>query len=159
MTSSTKSRSLSDVTSDFRFAMLVTATSGAVSSRPLTVLETEGQTLRFLIDAEARWATAADGQPVHLAFADPKSNAFASVTGTGRVVADRALIERLYGPEADVFFEGKDDPRVRVLEVTATEGEWWDGPSGRVGEAVAMVRAKVTGDPDKVGDSGDIDLR
>ena len=163
MTQKTLTRSLPDVTADFRFAMLVVASgeppTTTLTSRPLTLLETEGDVLRFLVDATAAWTAAADGSPVHVALADPGKNAFASVTGAARMRHEPDLVRRLYNPEADVFFDGPDDPRVRVLEVTASSGEWWDGPSGRIGEAVALLRAKVTHDESKVGDSGAIDLR
>lgn len=138
----TLTRPLSDVLSDFRFAMLVTADGTA---RPLTVQEVDGDTVRFLVDVEAPWTSAASGARVTLALADPKGNAFASVTGTSRLTQDRATVDRLYDVAADAFFEGKDDPRLRVLEVDATEGEWWDGPSGRLGSALAIAKAHVTG--------------
>jgi general stress protein 26 len=155
----TQTKTLSDTVTDFRFAMLVTYDGAALTSRPLTLQETEGDVLRFLVDDEAEWTRAVDGRAVHLAFADPKGNAFASVAGVGRLTQDRATIERLYSGAADVFFDGADDPRIRLLEVTATSGEWWDGPSGRVGNVLALVAAKVTGDQSKAGDSGTVDLR
>jgi general stress protein 26 len=151
----TKTRTLSDVVSDFRFAMLTT---GDLTARPLTVQELDGETVRFLVDSEAAWIGDVEGKPVLLALADPKGNAFASVTGQAITSSDPALIERLYNPAADVFFKGKDDPRIRVLEVRATSGEWWDGPSGRIGNVLALAVAKATGDESKVGDSGTIDL-
>lgn len=149
----TLTRSLSDVLDDFRFAMLTTED---LTARPLTVQETEGDVVRFLVDAEASWTSTVKGGRVVLALADPKQNAWASVTGTARLSQDRGLVERLYNPEADAFFDGKDDPRLRVLEVHATEGEWWDGPSGRLGTALAVAKAKVTGG--HADDAGTIDL-
>ena len=57
----TQSRSLRDVTSDFRFAHLVTSDNGALTARPLTLQETEGEVLRFLVDVEADWSSQAQG--------------------------------------------------------------------------------------------------
>ena len=150
----TLTRSLSDVLSDFRVAMLTTQD---LTARPLTIQETDGDVVRFLCDAEAGWTDQVEGDRVVLALADPKQNAWASVTGTARLSQDRGLIGRLYNAEADAFFEGKDDPRLRVLEVHATAGEWWDGPSGRLGTALAVAKAKVTGG--HADDAGTIDLR
>lgn len=149
----TLTRSLSDVLSDFRFAMLVTAD---MTARPLTIQETEGHLVRFLCDSEASWTADADGQQVTLALEDPTGNSFASVTGTARLTHDMAVIERLYGPQSDAFFDGVDDPRLRLLTVEATVGEWWDGPSGRLGTALAVAKAKVTGG--HADDVGTIDL-
>ena len=54
----------------------------------------------------------------------------------------------------------KDDPNVAVLRFDVSDGEYWDGPSGRLGSAVALLRAKLAGeraDPArKSGDQGPI---
>ena len=150
----TTTRTLSDVLHDFRFAMLTTQD---LTARPLTVQEVDGDTVRFLIDATPDWVAQAEGAQVALALAD--GSTFASIHGVSTVRDDRATIERLYDAGADAFFDGKDDPRIRVLDVVGTKGEWWDGPSGRLGTALALARARVTGDPSQVGDAGSIDLR
>jgi general stress protein 26 len=83
---------------------------------------------------------------VNAAFADPGKDHYAAVEGRGRITDDRALIERLWNPAAGVYFDGKDDPDVAVLEVTAIGGEYWDGPSTKVGQALSMVLTKVRGE-------------
>lgn len=64
---------------------------------------------------------------------------------------NRGMIERLWNPGAAAFFDGKDDPTVRVLEINVTSGEWWDGPSGRVGQVLSMVKATLGGDAGSAG--------
>lgn len=159
MTTDTETRSLHEVLKDFRFANLVTTSASAgLTARPLTVAEHQGGVVRFLVDSEADWITDADSKPVLLSLADPKGNSFASVSGTAVVQRNEDTIKRLYGVGADTFFDGVDDPRIRVLEVTATTGEWWDGPSG-LGRKVALAVAHHAGDESKIGDSGTIDVR
>lgn len=153
----TDSRSLSEALDPFRFAMFVTHDGRGLGARPLTVQEVEGDVVRFLVSAQADWYDAVAARPqVLLSFADPTGNSYASVSGTATGTADRALVERLYNPVADAFFEGVDDPQLRVLEVTATDGEWWDGPSGRIGQAIGILRTKLSGDHDAAGEQGDI---
>jgi general stress protein 26 len=52
---------------------------------------------------------------------------FVSVTGTARLVDDRALVDRLWSDTWKVWFpRGKDDPSLRILVVDATEAAYWD---------------------------------
>lgn len=139
-------RSLEDALEGHRFAMVTTVHGDAVTSRPLTLLEQDGSTLRFLVSRSAPWADEAEGgRPVNAAFADPGANSYTSVVGHARLSTDDALIDRLWNPVAGVYFEGRDDPDIAVLEIEVTGGEWWDGPSSKVGQALDLVRLKVTG--------------
>jgi general stress protein 26 len=142
------SRSLTDALDGHRFAMVTTAAGDTLSARPLTLLEHDGTTLRFLVSRSAPWtADLTGGGPVGAAFAEPGDNSYTSVSGHGTLNHDRALIDRLWNPVAGVYFEGKDDPDITVLEVVVTGGEWWDGPSSKVGQAIDMLVTKVTGRP------------
>lgn len=149
-------RALEDAIDGLRFAMVAVESPNGISARPLTLLELDGVKLRFLVSKSAEWA--ADHRDsdfaVNAAFADPAKDKFAAVEGRGRIVTDRALIERLWSPAAGVYFENKDDPDIAVLEVTATGGEYWDGPSSKVGQALSMVMTKVRGETQD--DHGDI---
>ena len=82
---------------------------------------------------------------MHAAFADTADETYVAVEGVGRITDDRDTIERLWNPAASAFFEGPDDPEVRALEVVATGGEWWDGPSSRIGQAFSLLRTKLGG--------------
>jgi general stress protein 26 len=141
-------RSLDDVLDGLRFAMVSTnAPTSDGLARPLTLLEHEAPLLRFLVSREADWVAPLleDEAPTQVAFADPGANTYVSVAGLGRIVRDEDLIDRLWNPAAGVYFDGRDDPAIAVLEVDVVDGEWWDGPSGKVGQALSMVRTAVTG--------------
>jgi general stress protein 26 len=141
-------RTLEDVLDGLLFAMVSTSAPGGDGlARPLTLLELDAPLLRFLVSREAEWVAPllADEGPVQVSFADPSENTYVSVAGLGRVVRDEDLIERLWNPAAGAYFDGRDDPAIAVLEVEVVDGEWWDGPSSKVGQALSMVRTKVTG--------------
>jgi general stress protein 26 len=141
-------RSLEEALDDLRFAMVsTTAVDSDGLARPLTLLELDSPLLRFLVSREAEWVAPllTDDQPVQVAFADPGANTYVSVSGLGRVRRDEEEIDRLWNPAAGVYFDGKDDPAVSVLEVEVVDGEWWDGPSSKVAQAVSMVRTAVSG--------------
>ena len=145
-------RTLDDVLDGLRFAMVTTESPGGLSSRPLTLMEQEGGTLRFLVSQSADWVQ--DVADVQVSFADPQANTYVALTGTASLSLDRALLERLWTPMAKAFFDGPGDPDLGALEVQVRGGEWWDGPSGRIGQGIAMLRAAVTHDEGNAGSSG-----
>ncbi len=160
MSESHTPRSLDDVLDGIRFAMVATYEAGALKARPLAVQEVDGSTIRFLVSTSAEWVRAlgAGGSPALLTFAQEKGNTWVAVEGTARELDDRATVARLYDPVNDAFFDGVDDPQIRVLEVQVERGEWWDGPSGRLGQALGILGTKLTGDTKKAGDQGPVQV-
>lgn len=144
-------RPLDELLEGMRFAMVATPSSpDGISSRPLTLLEHDDGTLRFLVSSESSWVAGLEPTfPANAAFADPDHETYVGVSGSATVSKDRALIDRLWNPAAAAFFDGKDDPAVAVLELTATGGEWWDGPSSKVGQVLSIVLTKVRGRTDE----------
>jgi general stress protein 26 len=133
----------------FSTAMLVTRTEdGGLRSRPLSVVhdKDDPDTLYF--------ATAIDSPKVSEIEADPRVNVsmqdgrrFVSITGTARLVQDRALIDKLWSEPWKVWFpQGKEDPSLYILIVSPSEAAYWDG-AGLAGVTYLfdMVRAYVTG--------------
>jgi general stress protein 26 len=52
---------------------------------------------------------------------------FAFISGTVRIMRDRALIDRLWSEAWRAWFSGgKDDPSLCILKIEAREGEYWD---------------------------------
>lgn len=148
----TESRSLADALEGLRFAMVGTADGQTWRSRPLTLAEHDGDVLRFLVSTGADWVAAVtEHSPAAVTFSDPHANTYVALQGRARVTDDRSVIARLWNPGAAAFFDGKDDPTVRVLEVAAVAGEFWDGPSGRVGQMLSLVREALGRDAGEQG--------
>ncbi|WP_195162949.1 pyridoxamine 5'-phosphate oxidase family protein [Mesorhizobium sp. NBSH29] len=75
------------------------------------------------------------------------SGAYAVVAGKGRMVEDKAMIERLWSEAVLAWFpEGKDDPNLALLRVDPDLGEYWSFPSAPVSRVVGYVKAKLTGE-------------
>lgn len=149
-------RPLGDVLDGLQFAMVATADdSGTWRSRPLSLAAQEGHVLSFLVSVDADWVEALEdsGSPTTVTFSDPHKNTYVALQGSARAVEDRARTAEYWNVGAGSWFEGKDDPRVRVLDVTVAYGEYWDAPSGRVGSALQLASAAL-GKP--VGSQGDV---
>src|SRR5436190_21044614 len=108
--------------SHFETAMLVTRVGEEMRARPLSIAESRE-------DGAVYFSTAIDSPKVAELEADPHVNVvmqdgrrFVSLSGTARVVRDRALIERLWKPSWKVWFPtGKDDPSLCLLRGDPTE--------------------------------------
>ena len=149
-------RPLSDVLDGLRFAMVATADdAGTWKSRPLALAGHDGSVLSFLVGVDADWVAALEtsGSPTTVTFSDPGKNTYVSLQGSARTVDDRTRIDELWNVGAGAYFEGKDDPQVRVLDVTVHYGEYWDAPSGRVGSLVQIASA-AAGRP--TGEQGEV---
>lgn len=153
------SKTLDELLDGHTIAMLMTMIGDRHSSRPLTCAGIDGSRTSFLVDASADWAmaVAAGSAVAHLTVADERENVYVALNGAATITADRSEIDRLWDPAPGAFFAGKDDPNLAVLHFDATDGEYWDGPSGMVGSAVSMIKAAVTGSPD-AGGRGDVDV-
>lgn len=152
-------RTLQDVLDGLRFAMVATADdAGTWKSRPLALAGQEGGTLSFLVSVDADWVAALEhgGSPTTVTFSDPGKNTFVAVQGSARAVQDRARTAELWNPGAAAYFEGKDDPQVRVLDVAVQYGEYWDGPYGRIGSLIQVASAALGRDNRDAGSQGDI---
>lgn len=160
MTDSQKStdtdRTLSDVLDGLNFAMVATADdTGTWRARPLSLAGQQGDVLSFLVSVQADWVEALEvgGSPTTVTFSDPSKNTYVAVQGSARTADDRARIAELWNPGAAAYFEGPEDPQVRVLDVDVAYGEYWDGPHGRVG-ALLQLAARALGK--ETGTQGDV---
>jgi general stress protein 26 len=63
-------------------------------------------------------------------------------------------------PDLKAWFpNGEDDPNLALLEVTATEAEYWDAPSGPAVKLVGLAQSLLTGEPaDRTGTNEKVDL-
>lgn len=150
-------RSLDDALDGLRFAMVATADpDGEWKSRPLALAGQEGGVLSFLVSTDAEWVAGLEvaSSPTTVTFSDPGKNTYVALQGAARTADDRARIQSLWNVGAASYFEGEDDPKVRVLDVTVHYGEYWDGPHGRLGQALNLAKAAL-GNKD-AGEQGDV---
>ena len=75
-----------------------------------------------------------------------KGELYASIRGSLTLSEDRAMVDKLWNPQAAAWFEeGKDDPKLRLLRFDPSEAKiWLDGSS-----LVAGVLALIGRDPKK----------
>lgn len=147
MDSTADERSLDDVLGGHRFAMVTTSTPRGLAARPLTLLEQEDATLRFLVSTDSEWVREL-GDPVasiQVSFASPDDSSYVALQGHATVDRDPEAVARIWNPAAAAFLDGPDDPAAAVLEAQIDDGQWWQGPGTKVGMAIALARRALTG--------------
>jgi general stress protein 26 len=148
MTDDTRAH-LHELVEDFDAAMLVTlAANGGVHARPMAVAEINER-------GDSYFATSVDSPKINEVLGDPRvlitfqgKSRFATISGTARIVRERALIDRLWSETWRVWFPGgKDDPTLCLLAVEAHSGELWDSSGMRgIKYAFQAAKAYITGE-------------
>jgi general stress protein 26 len=80
-----------------------------------------------------------------------EGNLQARIEGHGVISNDRAKLEELWNTVTDAWFDGIDDPDVRLIEVTPMTAELWISP-GSLGFIIGMAKAKMSGEQPDIGE-------
>ncbi len=142
---------IAELMKDIRIAMFVTIDEhGRPRSRPMATQDAPFDgTIWFLTDKDAaKLSDIHRDKRVNLAYASTSSESYLSVSGEAEVVDDRAKIREFWSPFLKSWFDGPDDPRIRVLRITAVEAEYWDTPGGKIASLISLVKGAVTGSKD-----------
>src|SRR4051812_22524785 len=138
------------------FAMLTTAMpDGSLRSRPMASArrQFDGELWFFTHQSSHKVDEVKRDWHVNVAYADPDDNAYVSVSGTARLVTDKAKVKELWNPAYKAWFpKGTEDPDVALLRVDVEGAEYWDAPSSAMAHLYGMAKAAVTGRPANVGD-------
>ncbi len=141
-----------DLMKKIGFAMLVTRDGDKLRARPMSAhLDRDSNAIFFLTDARRHKDDEIARNPdVNLSFADAGDQKYISVTGTAVVSNDRVKIKELFSMPAKAWWDGPDDPNIRVLKIIPDDAEFWDSP-GSVISYVKMAAAAVTGTRPDIG--------
>lgn len=140
--------------------MLVSRDGEKIRARPMSSHPRQAENaVYFLTDARGhKDEEVAQDDHVCLVFQKQNEGKFLAVTGRARVSADRVLIRDLWDKDAEAFWNGPEDPGVRVITVTPDDAQFWEGPHGVVA-TVQMVLAAATNAPPVLGDQRKVDLQ
>ncbi|MBN9252707.1 MAG: pyridoxamine 5'-phosphate oxidase family protein [Mesorhizobium sp.] len=144
-----------DLVEKIRFCMLATNHGNDIRSRPMTAhAEREENAIYFLLDLKDHKDLKAFDNSC-LSFADSGDMDYVSVTGKGEVSNDRAKIDELWSAPYKAFWDGPDDPNIRVLKISPKDAQYWDGP-GKIVSYAKMLATAVTDAKPALGDHGKV---
>lgn len=132
---------------------------GALVSRPMAVKQRDfdGDLWFFTEDPSHKTAEVRAHPQVNVALDSGKG--WVSLAGDAEVVKDEAKIDELWDTGAEAWFtEGRDDPKVALLKVTAHTAEYWATDEPKVLVLFKYAKAAVTGGRPDVGEARTVDL-
>ena len=149
---------------DIKFGMLtVIGEDGVLASRPLTTQQTEFDgVLWFLVSKHPSWVPFLQRDDrVNMSYAEPNDSLFVSVSGTARVVDDRAMLAKLWTPMAKAWFPlGLNDPELALLKLDVVRGEYWDSRSTKMVQLYILAKAVLSGtQPTDLGEHQKVEAR
>jgi general stress protein 26 len=139
---------LIEIMQGFDTAVVITKTAdGSLVGRPMAIADcTNDARLWFLTRTDSSTLRDVVGHPA-LAACMQSGERYLSISGIARTTRDKRQINELWKPgDVDWFEGGKDDPKLIVLEIVPTYGEYWDrsGINGVVLK-IQELRARLTG--------------
>jgi general stress protein 26 len=145
-----------DMIKDIQIALMVTTDDeGLLRSRPMAVQQRsfEGD-LWFFTNVNSGKVDHIEGNPgILLAYADPGSQNYVSVTGEAEIVRDRAQIKALWSDMLKIWFpDGPDDPDIALIKVRMKMAEYWDSPSSVMVLAYGYLKSSLTGEKPRLGE-------
>jgi len=146
-----------------RFVLLTTAAAdGSLTSRPMTIQRIdEPGTVLFFASLSSLLVQGLKVRPnVNIGVADTDDDFYVSIEGHAVISNDRALIKELWSPLAKAWFPGgADDEDLALIEIMASQAEYWNVQESEMVQFFKMAKAAITGTPPKdLGEHGTIDI-
>lgn len=155
-----------DMIKGIRFGMFTTkhhqsgAHAGHLHSRPMTTQNKDlaDDRLWFFMSRQSDPVRdVMDDPTIGLAYADPDSDTYVSVSGTARVVDDLDRTRALWNKAAEAWFPGgPEDPDLALVVVNIHHAHYWDVKENKLTQLLVMAKSAITGQEPKLGESGEI---
>ena len=132
--------------------MLATEEEGRIVSRPMASLARPDENKIYFIThlASGKVGDIGGSAPVNLAYSDPSSNTYVSISGTARTTQDRAKLRELWSAYSEAWLpQGPDDPDTALIVVEPEEAKLWDGTSSKLILSAKMLAAVIRQSPPK----------
>jgi len=152
-TNADKMERLSQLIQDIHIGMLTTADEdGTLRSRPMAYQHpAEGfdGVIRFLTSAASyKVAEIERKHQVNVAFSNPKSQDYVSISGAATLSRDHAKITELWNPLYKAWFpDGLNDPDIALLIIPIERAEYWAPVNGVTVQLLGFVKSALTGAP------------
>jgi general stress protein 26 len=145
-----------DIVEKVGVGMLTTRFAGGLRARPIEPRLDRAQGLiRIVTDVRGLKDDEIERWPdVGLVVISGSDKAYLSITARATVTRDREAAAAIWHKSDDVWWPGgPDDPNVRVIVLTPSLAELWDGPSSSVVAAFEMAKARLTGGKPDLGEN------
>ena len=150
-----------------RFGMFTArhASNSHLHSWPMTTLNSsldEDSSLWFFMSRSNEAVADILKDPVvNVAYVDPGSNSYVSVSGNAAVVEDSAKKAQLWSKMADAWFpQGPNDPDLALIQVRIVHANYWDVKESKIVQLFQLAKAAATGQPPtRMGEHAEVRMR
>ena len=155
-------KKLGELIRDMKFAMLTTVDpDGVLRSRPMVTQKAEfdGELWFFTSSKSGKISSIRNDQHINVAYADPDSQRYVSVSGRAELVNDRKKVHELWTPMMLAWFtNGENDPEISLIRVRVESAEYWDSPSSTLVHLIGFAKALLTGERPQLGENERMDI-
>jgi general stress protein 26 len=143
-----------------RIAMLTIEEEGRLVSRPMASLaRPEEGRIYFVTRTDAKVGEIGGSAPVNLAYADPHSNDYVSVSGVARTSQDREKLRELWSMFTEAWLpQGPDGEDVALITVEPGEAKIWDSTGSNILYAAKVLKAVATQSPPAGGKIEEVEM-
>lgn len=143
-----------DLIKDIRMALLVTKDGGRLDARPMSATAKPEEGCIYILankreDSDQQIQAESE---VILSF-QKGATTYIVVHGHAQASDDRAKIRELWNAFDKAWWDGPEDPRIRLLTITPARAEYWESP-GKLVAYTDMLIAAATGGRPKTGEHG-----
>lgn len=116
--------------------------------------------LWFLFSSESEtYKNLQESNQISVLYSDISNYNFLSINGIAAVSQDKARIDKYWNKMIEGWFEkGKEDPRIRILKVSPSEGHYWDNKSNKLVTFLKVAASAVSGQKLDIGREGDLNI-
>jgi general stress protein 26 len=141
--------------------MLTTQHDGELRSRPMMTQDIgEDGHIYFFTKAEtAKVCEIESDAHVNVAYAKPDDHLYVSASGIATAYVDVEFAREHWNPMLNTWFEGPDDPDLRMIRVKLTGAEYWDSPGNKMVQLFGMIASAIAGREILHGENRQVDLR
>jgi len=139
---------ISGLIKDIKVAMLTSEDGGHLRSRPMVAAQKDfsGELFFFTRASASKVDEVESRSQVNVSYADADKQNYVSLSGTGEIVRDPAIVKAHWSEAMRTWFpKGKDDPDIAILKVSVDQAEYWDAPSSTMVYLYGYVKAVTTG--------------
>lgn len=135
--------------------MMTTRFDGGMRARPMEARpDREEGVIWFLTDQRGLKDDEIDSTPeVCLIFVYEPEKVYLSLTGEAFVAHDPDRAHVLWNEKQKLWWNGPDDPNLRVVRVELEAAEMWDGPANSAVAAFEFAKARLTGAKPNLGEN------
>lgn len=146
---------------DIRFVMVTFITEdGHLHSIPMTTQNSDFNGVIWFIGAKNSELVKniPTNNQVNLGYSNISNNDYVSINGIAECVQDQEVLDQLWSPAYEAFFEqGKSDPNIQLVRVVCNGAQYWKG-AGKLVTLFKLAKASISGETEQLGTSHSVKL-